>query len=263
MNLKAPIRLLSITAKSAAKALKQNSAAATLVISGAGYLWAIVEGCRSTVKAVRNTDYCEDAKGSRLTAKELVEANWKYYLKPAALAVGSTAGLIFAGRSYGRQIANLAELCALSEAALKEKDAAMEKIFGEKGAIQVRDEIARARLQETPPESSRVTDTGKGTTLCLDKFSGRYFRSSITQVERGVNNANKRLLRLDYLSYNEFMDDISPVFEDIDFGDMVGWNMDADGFVEVHYTSALGPDGEPCLVMEFVKRPHIHFDRYS
>lgn len=243
----------------ATEAIKNHSAGATLTVSGIGYLMAVVSGCKATVKAVRKTDYEEEKKGEPLTKKELVETNWKYYIPTAALTVGSTLGLVAASRNYGGQIKSLAALYAISETALKDQEEAVKQTFGEKQAAKVQDETARQVLARTFDESPAVMNTRKGSTLCLDRFSGRYFRMDIENLRKAINDANFKLNREGYLSYNELFYEICDEFEDMVYGDTVGWKAEY-GLIDPKFTSALTKDNEPCLVLDFYTRPYTGFD---
>lgn len=253
-------RLVKGALLAATEAVKNHSAGATLTVSGIGFIAAIVTGCQATVKAVRKTDYEEEKKGEPLTKKELIETNWKYYIPTAALTVGSTAGLIIAGRNYSGQIKSLAALYAISEATLKDHEEAAKEHFGERKALELHDEAVKKAVERTYNDHPDILETRKGKTLILDKFSGRYFRMDIESLRRAINNANDLLNRKRMLSYNDLFYEICDDFADTIYGDMVGWNAEY-GLIDPKYTSCLTPDNEPVLVLDFYTRPYIEYDR--
>lgn len=245
--------------RSAMKVLQQHPGDIALIVAGIGYTAAVVEGCKATVKAVRKTDYEADKKGESLTPKELVKTNWKYYVKPGMLFIGSTAALITGGSKYNAKIKGLTTLLTLYEAAAKDKDAAIEEL-GKKKAVDIFDQANRNTVARTYDESVNVIHTGKGNMLCLDKFSGRYFRMSPENVQKAINNANYQLNRKQELSYNDYFYEISDDVPQTEYGEMVGWRLE-DGLIEPRFTSC-EVNGEACLVIDFYQRPYIEYDRY-
>lgn len=230
--------------------LKNRQAETALVTSGVCYILAIVEGCKATVKAVRNTDYAEDVKGDALTPKELMQANWKYYRKTAAYTVGGTVGLVFGGYKFARKVSGLTELVAIYNAAVKDRDEAMLKVLGEKKTTEVLDEVASTRVKRESPKSEEIVQSGSGFTKCLDAFSGIYFRASVADVKKRINFVNDRLLRCDLLSYDEYLDTLVPEIETHPRSvNAVGFNR-RNGLIAPRYSSVTDAADEPVLVID-------------
>lgn len=262
MNLKTCRQLFKATVKS----LKANSTMATLVLSGAGYVLAVVEGCRATTKAVKTID---DSKPA--TKKETVKLTWRYYLKTAGLVTASTVGLIVVGRDYSKQtkqVAHLAELLAISDTALKNREAAMRAALGDKKAEEVLEEEARTSVRNHPPEETRVAMSGRGDTLTKDLYSGRYWRMSVSQVRTGIAQAALDYARHGSISYNEAMDYISAcALDHIGFGDDVGFDHDISGddvFTDrIRIDSVIDPvHDEPCTTIMFLERPSPDYKQW-
>lgn len=257
MNLK-PV---SRTFRSLGRAAKRNAPVISLVIAGVSFVGATISAIKATSVSVRQIDKATEEKGEKLSAKEIIKACGKNYIPTAlATATGVTA-LVIGGRGYHTRYKSVAALLAATETSKKQLEEVVLEKFGEKKFEEVQNEVAKKQLETDPVSKSSVYSTGKGTTLCKDSLSGRYFRCDIEQIKRGLNAFNERLLKCECLDYNELFYCIDPRMEEISFGGDVGWNI-RDGLLTLHYTTQLADTGEPCLVISYPVPPSIHFDRY-
>lgn len=195
----------------------------------------------------------------KLKVKDAVKVAWKCYIPAAATAVVSAACLIGANTVNVRRNAALAAAYTLSENALKEYQEKVVETIGEKKEKTVRDAIAKDRVEKNPVENSEVIITGKGDTLCLDLLSGRYFKSDIEKLRKAENELNRRMKYENYISLNELYAEIG--LSQTRLGDKLGWNIDK-GYIEMYFSSQLGADGTPCLVLDFDKAPTYDFSTY-
>lgn len=257
MNLKP----LSKSLRSLGKAAKRNAPVISLVIAGVSFVGATISAIKATSVSVRQVEKATEEKGEELTAKEIIKTCGKNYIPTALATATGIAGLVMGGRGYHTRYKSVAALLAATETSKKQlEDVILEK-FGEKKFEEVQSEVAKKQLEADPVSKADIYCTGKGTTLCKDSLSGRYFRCDIEQIKRGLNHFNERLLSCEYLDYNELFYCIDPAMEEISFGGDVGWNI-RDGLLKLHYTSQLTDTGEPCLVISYPNPPSIHFDRY-
>lgn len=245
--------------RSAEKLIKDNGTIIGIIAAGFGFTGAIGLTAKATVQAVRRTDYETERKGSPLTMAELIELNWKYYISPGLLWLGSAASLFLAARGHKSGTKLLAAMYAASEAERKKLEDAAIEYLGPKKYEELQYKAEDKVLQEVPMDGNMVYETGHGTHLCYDTYSGRFFRCCIDHIKRSVNEFNNDLFTHETgKSYNDLFYEISPVFEDIEFGKDVGWNY-AKGGVDIRYSSHL-KNGEPCLVMVFKKKPYPDYD---
>lgn len=251
------MRTLTRTIK---RVLSEHGPLVGIITGAVGFTGAIGLTAKATVQAVRRTDYETEKKGGKLTAKELIELNWRYYFGPAILWIGSVISLCFAARGYKSSVKLLATLYAASEAERKRlEEIALEKL-GPKKFDEMKDEVAQNRLNMDPVSAHTIYDTGTGVWLCYDSLSGRYFRSSSDHIERAVNRFNNYILTHQAgKSYNDLFYEISPVFSDIEFGKDVGWGYEK-GVVDIRYSTHRADNGEPCLVLEYRIPPYKDFD---
>ena len=201
----------------------------------------------------------EDKKLS-LTPLETVKTCWKCYIPAVSTCILSAACIIGASSVHTKRNAAIAAAYKLSEKALIEyKDAVIETI-GEKKELEVRDKMAEKCIEKDPVSKTEVIITDKGTSLCYDSISGRYFKSDIETIKRAENAINKQLLSDMYVSLNDFYDEIGLDFTKV--GRELGWSVD-EGLIEIHFSSQLADDGTPCLVVEYYTPPRYNFDRFD
>ena len=101
---------------------------------------------------------------------------------------------------------------------------------------------------------NEVIFTGKGSVMCYDSLSGRYFKSDIEQIRRVVNELNRNLLSDMFLTVNELYYAIG--LSGTKLGDMMGWDIDK-GMLEIDFSAQLTEEGEPCLVLNYSTEPRF------
>ena len=227
-------------------------------IGVAGMVTTTILAVKATPKAcLLINDRKDELEVEKLSATELVKTTWKCYI-PAVMTCGvSIACLVGASSVNFKRNAALATAYKLSEAALSEyKDAVIETI-GEKKEQSVRDKVAEDRLKKNPVSKSEVIVTGNGTTLCYDPVGNSYFKSSIQQIESAKNKLNARMLSENYVSLNDFYDELG--IGPTKLGDDLGWDIYKDGLIDIAFSSRLAEDGTPCLVMDYSVAPRYEY----
>ena len=134
----------------------------------------------------------------------------------------------------------------------------MTETLGQKKAEAVDDAVARDKLSKNPVESREVILTDKGSTLCYDVLSGRYFKSDIEKMRQTVNELNRRMLSEMYISLNDFYYELG--LPSIGVGDSLGWCTDR-GLIELRFDAQLAADGTPCLVLDYAVAPKYGYQR--
>ena len=84
--------------------------------------------------------------------------------------------------------------------------------------------------------------------LFYDSTSGRYFRSTINDIDKAVNELNKQMMNDMCIRLNDFYNEIG--LDRIKIGEDLGWNIDK-GLIEVHYDSTIADNDEPCIVLDY------------
>ncbi len=206
----------------------------------------------------RDHGYSELDTMFKLTKPEVIKATWKCYIPAAISGVASIACIVGANTVHSKRNAAIATAYKLSEKALTEyKEAAIEEV-GEEKAKAIKNRVAQKQLDNNPVNDSQVIITGNGKQLCYDGVSGRYFESSIQEIETAVNKINRSLNYDMYVSLSEFYDELD--LEHTDISDELGWNLD-DGLVEISYGTMIAKDNRPCITLEYHVAPKYDFSK--
>ena len=249
---------LTAAAKSIKGALERHTPEILTGIGVAGMVTSTVLAVKATPKAyLLVNDRKNELEVEKLPVTELVKTTWKCYIPAAVTCGASIACLVGASSVNFKRNAALATAYKLSEAALSEyKDAVIETI-GEKKEQSVRDKVAEERIKKNPVSKSEIIVTGNGTTLCYDPVGNSYFKSNIQQIESAKNKLNARMLSENYVSLNDFYDELG--IGPTKLGDDLGWDIYKDGLVEIAFSSQLAEDGTPCLVMDYSIAPRYEY----
>ena len=202
----------------------------------------------------------EEIKISKINrAVAITKATWKFYI-PSAISMG--VGIFLVLKSHSMMKNRLAALTVAYTGVdtaykLYKKNAV--DILGDKKEQEIQDAVAKDRLESSTPTEAPI-ETGRGMTYCYDSFSDRYFYSDIETIRRAVNDMNRQLLDDAFVSINELYYEIG--LGSVEYGDDLGWRI-ADGLIDVHFSSQLSYNGEPCLVVQFDARPaHVNTNLY-
>lgn len=257
------------TIQNAQLAISKHSPEILTGLGIAGMITTTVMAVKATPKALfliedekhriklENDDYEVEPE---LKAKEVVKITWKCYIPSAVTGIVSIACLVGASSVNVRRNAALATAYTLSESTLKEYQKKVVETIGEKKEQTVRDAIAKDKLEKNPPSNNEVFITEKGNTLCYDVISGRYFRSDIEKIRKAENQLNHQLMQEMYLSLNDFYYELG--LRPTKQGNEMGWNIN-DGLIDLHFSTQLSDDDEPCLVIDYHVAPRYGYGDLS
>lgn len=253
------------------KVARKHSPEILTGIGIAGMLSTTVLAVRATPKALmlieekkreKKFAVIKDGGDPDLTKLEIVKTAWKPYIPAVITGAASIACLVGASSVNARRNAALAAAYALSESTLTDYKEKVVETIGEKKAQEVKDAIAKDKVENDPVTRKEIITTDKGETLCYDALSGRYFKSDIEYIRRAVNNLNERLLFDTHISLNEYYDEIG-LEEIFPMGENLGWTVDPDsankGLIELDFSSQLA-EGTPCLVVGFSNAPRYDYE---
>lgn len=243
--------------KTVGNKLSEHSPEILTGIGITGLLSTTVLAVKATPKALQLIDEKkEEMNTDELTNTEVVKTCWKCYIPAAVTASVSVACLIGANSVNSKRNAVLATAYKLSESAFSEYKEKVIETIGEKKEEEVRDKIAKGRIEKNPVESNEVIITGKGDVLCYDIVSGRYFKSDVDKIRKAENTLNKKLMNDMYCSLNEFYDLIGLPFTQMGFE--LGWNVN-DSLVEIEFSTQLSEDDTPCVVIQYSVLPKCDY----
>lgn len=177
-----------------------------------------------------------------------------------------TTGVISAGcivlgtKKSGKRLAKLAAACTLAERSLSEYQAKTLEVVGEKKVEQIKDAIAKDKIETNPVTNNTVIMTGKGETLCYESITGQYFKSDIEKIRRLANDLNYNMRQENYIKLNEWL--VGLGLNRSCIGEDMGWHIDCSQ-IDVHFSTMLTEDGTPCLVIGYYDgAAPVHLDQY-
>lgn len=231
-----------------------------LGIGLSGFSATLIMAVKATPKAIRilneEASLTNDGEIVYPAKLQCVKLCWKVYLPTAIVGSASMACIIAAFSRNAKQKAAIATAYGLSEAAFREYRGKVIDMIGEKKEREVRDAIAKDRVDNNPASAQGIIVTDKGNTLCYDSMSGRYFRSDIDKIRKIENEMNRLILSNGYISLNDLYYELG--LPNIKIGDGLGWNYEH-GLIDISFSAQLSEDEVPCLVMDFNNAPSPDF----
>ena len=186
------------------------------------------------------------------TKWEKVRLTWKSFILPIFLGGTTIACIVGSNTISTRRNLALAAAYSMSEEAAKEFRDKVAETIGDRKVDKIDHAIAQDHMEKTPvPEEDYIIHTGNGGQLCYDWWSGRYFRSSQTEIEKREVMLNKRIARTkDKVKVNDFYELLG--LPTLPLGEEFGWKYDPtfdNGDVTIHFKKlpSSSNTGEPCL----------------
>jgi hypothetical protein len=200
-----------------AKFLKRNSSTILTCLGAVGVVATTVMSVKATPKATAALEAKKEEKGDDLTALETITAVAPSYA-PSVVTGIATIGCIFGINVLNkRNQASLMSAYALLDKSYKQHKDKVKELFGEQGAFQVKESIAKDHYEE---QESTLTGEGE---LFYDFYSDRYFESTMDKVKQAEYELN-RMINVEGGAYlNDFYKLVG--LDAIEGGDIVGWSV--------------------------------------
>ncbi len=249
---------LSDLCKKTLKSAEKHSPEILIGVGIAGFVTSTILAVTATPKAIRLIEARkEELEVEELTALETVKTAGKCYIPAAISTVASAACIIGAKKIDMKRNAALATAYSITQESLKTYQRKVIETIGENKEQKIRDEIAKDKLNENPPEANQVVVTGTGQTLCYLKPMDKYFECDIEKIRKAEAKLNSILYSEMFVSVNDFYEQIGlRCFSEL--GDELGWNVD-DGPIEFQYSSQLTENDKPVFVIDFRIEPRFDY----
>lgn len=180
---------------------------------------------------------------------------WPCYIPPVLMASVTIGCIVMGHNASAKRNAALAGLYSVSQEALKEYEQKVEETVGKGKAEKVRDAVIDEEMKRKPFDRSTAMITGRGDTLCFDRWSGRYFFSDINAVRTALNDFNESLIYDECKPLNDLYELMG--IDPVGCGEEVGWAIGQKP--SSAFVSKLSSDGTPCLVIDFSPRASATF----
>lgn len=250
---------LNILVKQAKKAVAENSPAILTALGVTGTLTVAYLTGKASFKAAeilaQETARRRVDGDPEMDNWDKVDLVWREFVPAAGIAAMTVSAIIGANHISTKRVAAFASAYSMAEKGIAQyKDKVLEKV-GEKKEREIREEVAKQRIQDSPLATSPIIVTGQGDHMCFDAYSGRYFQGDIEKVRAAVNDINFEIINNGHASVSEYwaLLNIDPTSE----SDDLGWNTDKK--LEVDYDSVLTKEGRPCMVVTFKSSPRPRF----
>lgn len=242
--------------------LKRNSSTILTCLGGVGVVATAVLAVRETPKALRLIESAKEEKGEELTKIEIVKTAAPVYIPAAIIGVSTIACIFGANILNKRQQAALMSAYALLDKSYKEYRHKIVELYGDKVDEDVLAEIAKDKY-----DCEEFIDEDDGKELFFDQFSGRYFRSTLFEVQQAEYRVNRALVMQDYAYLNDFYEWLG--IEPVDYGYKFGWtrgiNLEIYWQEWVDFTHKKVPmeDGMECTMIIMQCEPVVGFENHA
>lgn len=190
--------------------LKHNSSAILTVIGAIGVIGTAILAVKATPKAIKLLEEAKDEKGEELTKLEVVKVAGPAYIPSAVVGVSTIACIFGANVLNKQQQAAITSAYALVDQSYKTYKSKLKELYGEEADIQIRDAIARDKLERNeevagyaPGCCSLTTQDGE-THLFFEEFLGEYFEATIEAVQNAEYHLNRNFSMRGYATLEEF-----------------------------------------------------------
>lgn len=181
------------------------------------------------------------------------------------LSSGCIVGGVISGE---RKVAVVSGLYTASQAALTKFEDEMKADVGEEKTQQAKAEAVRAFLTDNSDGEKTQTvpvNTGEGSDLFQDPFTGTWFYSSRASIENGVATFNRNLMSEIWANVNDLLDCWH--LPECKLGGYVGWNADdirndtGRYGLDIGYEPVMSPFGKSAQRIKVYNDVHVYNNR--
>lgn len=180
-----------------------------------------------------------------LSLKEKAKKTWKLYIPAVISGAGAIGCIVASAKVSHRRAAAAAGAYSITERAFSEYREKMVEVLGENKEERIHDEIIQKRIDNNPP--TEILMTGNGEVLCCELYTRRYFRSTMENLRRAMNDINAELNSSMYATLADFYYIIG--LPPTSTAGSLGWT--SDKLMDLRFTTTLSEDGQPCLAFEY------------
>lgn len=194
----------------------------------------------------------EERDAYEMSKTDKIKLVYPLYIPAVVTGTMTVSAIILAHRVSSKRAAVIAAAYALNEGKLEEYQTKVKEKLGIKDEQTVRDEIAQDHINEEYEDGEVIFSPLDGKVLIRDDYSGRFFWSSIEEINKAVNEINMEIITADYETLSNFYRAIG--LTPVSTSDYVGWN--TRNRLELSWSTCTTPDGKtPVHSFEFVNPP--------
>lgn len=201
-----------------------------------------------------------------MTKADVIKIKAPYYIPVAIGAVASAGCIIFGTRQSLVKNAALTTALTVSDQAFRDYKKAAEEQIKEMTSVdkvddvkqKIQDKAAKKTIKAAEAKSpAPVAISGAdGKLLCYERYSGRYFYSTMEDIKKACNNLNRNMRDENYISLNEFYYEVG--LDETALGHELGWHIDR-GYLDPIFGSTLTADDRLAMTVDFEVPPRTDF----
>lgn len=197
---------------------------------------------------VPDVDFDGEVRDRDLNAQEKFLATYKFYIPAVATLAGTSACMIMATKIGLDRTAAMAGALVVSERTYDQYKEKVKETLGENKHTKIDDAVAQDQVAAAHLAPIVLSE---GEQYCFDRWSGRFFKSSMEKIKQSLNEFNEQFLKEDYMSLSDFYNWMG--LDEIQQSDDIGWKRE-DGILELDITSVL-KDNHACIAIGFKRAP--------
>lgn len=189
-------------------------------------------------------------KAQELTTFDKVKLTWTCYLPPVATATITITSIVMAQRINAKRMAALAAGYSLLNNRFSEYEDKIREKLGVKKESEAKDEIAQDRTDKNPPDTTIIVTEGKA--MFRDEPSGRYFESTMEDINRAENELNRKIMKDEFAVLTDWYEllGLGPTSLSEDFG----WDISTE-LMDMSKRAVILPNGKPCITLDYNVHP--------
>lgn len=168
---------------------------------------------------------------------------WPCYIPAVVSGAATVVAIVGGSHIQSRRASAAATAFTITEAAFSEYREKVAQQFGDRKEKDIRTQIAQDHINK----GNIVIVGGKGSVLCCERLTMRYFMSDMETLRKAQNRINHLQNHEYYVTMDQFYDelDLAHTTE----SNKLGW--DSSKLMELEFSTILSPDGVPCIAFEY------------
>lgn len=248
--------------------LKRNSSTILTCVGAVGVVATAVMTVSATPKALKLLEKAEDEKGEELTKTEVVQIAGPVYIPSIVIGASTIACIFGANMLNQRHQASIAGAYALIDSGYKEYRNKVKELYGDGMDKNIRAAIAKDKCEELGAYAPghRSLDISGERRLFYEEYRGKYFETSIENVQNAEYHLNRNFAMRGDASLNEFYSFLG--LEPTKEGDIFGWDIttlteEYDAYwIDFDHEIVKIDDGLECCIIHFPFPPKANYFDY-
>lgn len=233
--------------------LTENSPTILTVFGCMGLVTTVGLAIKATINATRIVDEHKEEidkmPQKHYKAAEAVRLTWKCYV-PVVFAGGTSLGCIIGANSI-----NLKRNAALMATYVATED----KLKGyENRILGTRAEKKQIDDGTTEEKAGRPFVVNGNKCMCKDGFSGRFFETSLSQVQKAQTALSQMITYEFRVTVNELYDELG--LDRIDAGDAFGWDLEHGDEVDIDIDAIMDEQYGPVMLITYTPKRYWGVD---